>query len=377
MSQSGRLGLPALALSVIVMASAVPSRAQDASPTNDLPNPYPVTIAPWGQLPPGQKWGALNAVAIDNDGASVWVASRCGAHPDIPPGESPYTYDSCAGSNVAPVMKFDSSGHLLKSFGAGLFIFPHKIYVDRDNNIWVADARSANKRERAQYTDERPKGHIVVKFSPEGKVLMTLGTPGVAGDPPRALTEPTSVVTAPNGDIFVAEGHSGQYPGAGPDTVARISRFTREGKFIRSFGRWGSEPGQFKTPHDIVLDDQGRLLIADRGNMRIQILAQNGAFIDQWTQFSRPSGLYIRDGLLYVADSESNGLDFAAHPGWKRGIRIGTVADGKVLYRIPDPLEMAGTSAAEGLAVDAKANVYGAEVGPRQLVKHIRAQSGN
>jgi DNA-binding beta-propeller fold protein YncE len=370
-----RFRILALAASIAVTLCGACAFAQEGEPTNDLPNPYPVSIAPWGQLPQGQTWGALNAVAIDNDGASVWVASRCGANPDIPPGESPYAYDSCADSDVAPVMKFDSSGHPLKSFGAGMFIFPHKIYVDREDNIWVVDERSANERERRKHPDEKPKGHVVVKFSPEGKRLMTLGTPGLAGDPPQALTEPTSIVTAPNGDIFVAEGHSGQYPGAGPDTVARISRFTREGKFVKSFGRWGSEPGEFKTPHDIVLDARGRLFVADRGNMRIQILDQDGTYLEEWKQFSRPSGLYIRDGLLYVADSESNGLAFAAHSGWKRGIRIGRIEDARVLYRIPDPLEMKGTSAAEGVAVDARGNVYGGEVGPRQLVKHIKSQN--
>ena len=343
----------------------------DPQPTNDLPNPYQ-TIAPWGDLPEGRTWGALNAVAIDNDGESVWVANRCGANPDIPPGESPFAYDSCAGSTVAPVMKFDSSGKLLKSFGAGLFIFPHKIYVDADGNIWVVDGRSANDRERKKHPDEKPKGHVVVKFSPDGKVLLTIGTAGVAGNPPLALTEPCSVVTARNGDIFIAEGHAGQYPGAGPDSVGRISKFTKDGKFVKSFGRWGSAPVEFKTPHDIALDSQGRLFVADRGNMRIQILDQDGAFIAEWAQFSRPSGIYIRDDMIYVADSESNGLPFAAHPGWKRGIRIGSMKEGRVLYRIPDPLEMVGTSAAEGLAVDAKGNVYGGEVGPRQLVKHIK-----
>jgi len=341
-------------------------------PTNDLPNPYKKTIAPWGSLPEGRTWGALNAVAIDNDGESVWVASRCGANPDIPPGESPYTYDSCAGSSIAPVMKFDSSGKFLKGFGAGMFVFPHKIYIDADGNVWVVDGRSLNARERKQYPDEKPKGHVVVKFSPAGKVLLTIGTAGVAGNPPQALTEPCSVVTAPNGDIFITEGHSGQYPGAGPDSVGRISKFTKDGKFIKSFGRWGSAPGEFKTPHDIAMDSEGRLFVADRGNMRVQILDQDGGFIAEWLQFSRPSGVYLRGGMIYVADSESNGLAFATHPGWKRGIRIGSLQDGKVLYRIPDPLEMEGTSAAEGLAVDAKGNVYGGEVGPRQLVKHVK-----
>jgi sugar lactone lactonase YvrE len=118
------------------------------------------------------------------------------------------------------------------------------------------------------------------------------------------------------------------------------------------------------------MDAQGRLFVADRGNMRIQILDQDGQYLGEWKQFSRPSGVYIRNEAIYVADSESNGV--APHPGWKRGTRIGSVRDGKVLYRIPDPLEMNGSSAAEGIAVDAKGNVYGAEVGPRQLVKHIK-----
>jgi DNA-binding beta-propeller fold protein YncE len=358
-------------VSAMTLLGADARGADGLQPVNDLPNPYQ-TIAPWGELPDGRTWGALNAVSIDNDGESVWVANRCGANPDIPPGESPFAYDSCAGSTVAPVMKFDSSGKLLKSFGAGMFVFPHKIYVDADGNVWVVDGRSANPRERKQYPDEKPKGNVVVKFSPDGKVLLTVGTAGVAGNPPRALTEPTSVVTAPNGDIFIAEGHAGQYPGQGPDSVARISKFTKDGKFIKSFGRWGSAPGEFKTPHDLVMDTRGRLYVADRGNMRIQIFDREGAFIAEWAQFSRPSGLYISDDLIYVADSESNGLPFAVHPGWKRGIRIGSLKSGDVMYLIPDPLEMRGTSAAEGLAVDAKGNVYGGEVGPRQLVKHIR-----
>jgi DNA-binding beta-propeller fold protein YncE len=333
--------------------------AEESSPTNDLPNPFK-SIAPWGELPAGRTWGALSAVAIDNDGKSVWVANRCGANPDIPPGESPFAYDSCAGSSVAPVMKFDASGKLLKSFGAGMFIFPHKIYVDADNNIWVVDGRSANPRERKKYPDDKPKGQVVVKFSPEGEVLLTIGTPGVAGNPPQALTEPCSIVTLRNGDILIAEGHAGQYPGQGPDSVARISRFTRD--------------GTFKTPHDIALDVKGRLFVADRGNNRIQILSTDGAFMAEWLQFGRPSGVSIRGNTIYVADSESNGLDFSAHPGWKRGIRIGSVKTGEVLYRIPDPQELKGTSSAEGIAADAEGNVYGGEVGQRQFVKHVRQQ---
>jgi sugar lactone lactonase YvrE len=340
----------------------------EAQPTNDLPNPYQTTTL-WGKFPEGRKWGALSAVTIDNDGESVWVADRCGANPDTPPGASAFQYDSCAGSTLAPVLKFDSSGNLLKSFGAGMFLFPHKIYMDRDGNVWVVDERSANERELAKFPGEKGKGHTVVKFSPDGKVLLTLGKPGVAGNPPDALTQPTSIVMAPSGDIFVSEGHN-QNLQAPPDTVSRISRFTKDGKFIKSFGKFGSGPGEFIGPHDIAMDGQGRLFVADRGNMRVQILDQDGKYLGEWKQFSRPSGVYIRNDMVYVSDSESNGV--APHPGWKRGIRIGMLKDGKVLYRIPDALELKGTSGAEGLAVDAKGNVYGAEVGSRQLAKHVK-----
>jgi len=340
----------------------------DTTPTNDLPNPYK-TIAPWGKLPEGHAWGALNAVWVDNDGRSLWVADRCGANPDVPPGESAFQYDSCAGSTWAPVHHLDPEGNILKSFGAGMFVFPHKIYQDKDGNVWVVDMRGMNAREKAKHPNAKPAGHTVTKFDPNGKVLMVIGTPGVAGDPPRALTEPCSIAIAANGDLYISEGHSGQNPKAEPGTVERVSIFDADGGFIRSFGKLGSGPGEFRTPHDIAIDDQDRLWVADRGNYRIQIFDLDGRYLAEWKQFGRPSGMALRNGLIYVADSESNGV--AQNPGWKRGIRIGELATGKLLFRIPDPLEMKGTSAAEGVAVDTAGNVYGGEVGPRQLVKHI------
>ena len=355
-------------MSTALLVCAGTALAQpDMAPTNDLPNPF-VSTAPWGQLATGQSWGALNGVAIDNDGESVWVVTRCGANPQTPTGASAFLYDSCAGSSVAPVMKLDKHGQVKIAFGAGMFIFPHKIHIDLENNVWVVDGRGPNERELKAYPSEASKGHVVVKFSPDGKVLMKLGQSGVAGHPPHALTQPNSIVVAPNGDLFIAEGHGGQTPGAPAETVSRISKFKKDGSFIKSFGKLGSGPGEFKLPHDLTLDPQGRLFVADRGNMRIQILDQEGQYLAEWHQFSRPSGIAIRDGLVYVADSESNGV--APHPGWKRGIRVGKLEDGQVIFRIPDPLDMNGTSAAEGVAVDATGNVYGAEVGPRQLVKH-------
>ena len=346
----------------------------DTEPTNDLPNPYR-SVAPWGDPPNGKTWGAFNALTIDNDGVSIWAATRCGTNQPVPPGESAFRYYSCAGSQAAPVVKLDASGKVIKSFGAGQFIVPHKIIMDREGNLWVADQRGVNASERKLFPDDLRKGHAVYKFSPDGKLLMTIGTPGTSGNPPQALTEPTGIAIAANGDVFISEGHDAQFPDAKPDTVTRISRFDSRGTFIKSFGKLGSGPGEFRLVHDIALDPQGRLFVADRGNMRIQILDQDGGFIAEWKQFSRPSGIVIRDGLIYVADSESNAV--APHPGWARGIRVGSLADGKVLYRIPDPKEVTGvpapgTSAAEGIAVDAKGNVFGGEVGPGQLARHSR-----
>jgi hypothetical protein len=339
----------------------------DTTPTNDLPDPYRAVV-PWGKLPEGHAWGALSAVAVDNDGRSLWVADRCGESPDAPAGESPFLYDSCAGSDWAPVHKLDPEGRIVKSFGAGMFVFPHKITQDREGNVWVVDMRGQNARERGQHP-AAPAGHTVVKFSSEGRMLMVIGTPGVAGNPPAALTEPCSIATAENGDVFIAEGHSGQSRDAKPETVARISRFTKDGKFIRSFGKLGSGPAEFRTPHDIAID-QGRLFVADRGNHRIQVLDLEGKYLAEWKQYGRPSGIALRGGFVYVSDSESNGV--APNPGWKRGIRVGELKSGKVLYRIPDALELKGTSSAEGVAVDAAGNVYGGEVGPRRLAKYVR-----
>ena len=343
--------MPGLA-TLVLLAGAVAAGAQ---PLNDLPNPY-LTIENHFKLPPGRTWGATSAVDIDPDGASIWVAERCGAN-------------NCAGSDLPVVLKFDADGNLLRSFGAGLFIFPHGFHVDADGNVWVTDAQGPDGED----PNRDGKGHQVIKFSPEGEILLTLGTPGVAGDGTGPLLfTPCDVVTAPNGDIFVSEGHTGQAADAPPDTVARIVKFDSDGNFIKSWGRLGSGPGEFRTPHGLALDSQGRLFVADRGNNRIQIFDQDGNFLEEWTQFSRLSGIYIdADDMLYGADSESSAT---RNPGWRRGLRVGSARTGEVLYFIPDPAgeQARGTSAAEGVAVDAAGNIYGAEVGPRALKKYVR-----
>lgn len=362
-------------LLLVALAAAAPVAAQPAGPegrekpTNDLPNPYRAE-RPWGKLPDGRAWGAVSAVAIDNDGKSVWIADRCGPNPNTPPNVSSFLWDSCSNSDAAPIHKLDGAGNVLISFGANMFVFPHEIRVARDGNLWVIDNRGPNARELKENPASANRGHAVHKFSPSGKLLMTIGTPGKAGDPPEALNEPNSIAENSNGEIYIAEGHQGQAPNSPPDTVARISRFSPDGKYLGSFGKFGAGPGEFRVPHNILFDPEDRLVVADRGNMRIQVLDRNGKYISEMKQFSRPSAIVIKGDTIYVADSESNGT--YPHPGWERGIRVGTYAAGTVQYRIPDLDNLKGTSSAEGMAVDSQGNIYAAEVGARQMVKHLR-----
>ena len=148
---------------------------------------------------------------------------------------------SCAESKLPPILHFDPSGKLLASFGAGMFVFPHGIAVDPEGNVWVADADGRNG-----------KGHVVVKFSPTGKVLLTLGKPGMPGDAPGFFNRPTGIAIARNGDIFVADGHGG-------DSNARVVKFSKAGRFVTAWGRKGTEPGEFDTPHAIAVDSQSGL----------------------------------------------------------------------------------------------------------------------
>jgi hypothetical protein len=195
---------------------------------------------------------------------------------------------------------------------------------------------------------------------------MTIGEPGKTGGPPDLLTSPTGVIVAPNGTVFVTEGHDNS-PKA---PVARVTKWTADGKFIKTWGRTGSAPGEFSTPHVIAMDSRGRLFVGDRHNNRIQIFDQEGNFLDLWYQFGRPSGIVITaDDRMYVADSES--YDFH-NPGWEKGIRIGSARDGKVEYFIKDiePTTVSH-SGAEGIGVDSRGNIYGGVVRRRMLEKFV------
>jgi sugar lactone lactonase YvrE len=307
-----------------------------------LPNPNPVVIKNWGELPDNRKWGSTAGVDIGPDG-QVWAYDRCGAYA---------LAGGCDTSPVDPVLKFDrSTGKPLVHFGKGLFVLPHGLHVDKEGNVWVTDSQG-NK--------EKTKGHQVIKFSPDGKVLLKLGKPGIAGSGPDTFNEPCDIITAPNGDIYVSDGHSGQNQNPPPGSTGRIMKFTKDGKFIKEWGKVGSGPGEFRTPHALAWDSKGRLFVADRGNHRIQIFDAEGKLLDTYYQFGRVSGLFItKDDTLYAIDSESEADN---HPNWKTGVRIGKATKDEVTAFIPphETGEFYG-EAGEGVAVDAEGNVYAAE----------------
>jgi DNA-binding beta-propeller fold protein YncE len=311
-------------IAVAVVGAAVQQQrsvAKGGPDPNSAPNPY-VMEEDWAQLADGRVWGAAVGVDIDRDGTSVWVFDRCATATD------------CSESSLAPIQKFDATGRLVTSFGAGMFNYPHGLFVDRDSNIWVSDGRAKNGR-----------GHTVMKFNSEGTLLMTLGRPGVAGNGPDVFNGPSDILVAPDGNIFVADGHGG-------DTNARIVKFSDDGTFISAWGQHGSGPGEFDSPHGLAMDSAGRLFVADRSNSRIQVFTQDGEFLEEWRQFGRPSGVFInKDDVIYVADSQSNE---ELNPGYRQGIRIGSVTDGTVVEFIP----WDETNTIEGVATDDAGHVY-------------------
>lgn len=294
----------------------------------------------WGELPKGMKWPGVIGISLGPDG-TIYVLTRC-------------YENSCVGRSEPPILKFDPSGKLLKSWGEGMFKNPHGLFVDPKGDIWTTDTQT----------------HQVLKFNADGKLLMTIGKKDVAGNPPELLNEPTSVLTNKKGDIFITEGHS-------ENVGNRVDRYSKAGHFIKSFGSYGSAPGMINAPHAIAMDSRGRLFIADRSNNRIEIFTQDGKFVAEWRQFGRPSGIFIaKDDTLYVSDSESNtSAVHSKNPEFKKGIRVGSAKDGKVVAYIAE-IEAASTdpSGPENMTVDKNGTIYGANVRRRMIETYTKVK---
>lgn len=339
---------PMAVLGAVVLLALSGASAQAPS------NPYRI-VDGWATLPGGREIGAVGDVDIDPDGTHIWAVIRCDAGPER------FGWE-CLDSDLDVIIKFDQDGKLVTSFGGGLFIWPHGIDVDPQGNVWVTDAVSETR------TPEGRRGHQVIKFSPTGEVLMTLGTPGAAGGGRQQFNAPADVVVADDGTIYVADGH-------GDETNNRVVKFASDGSYIGEWGRTGYAPGEFRTLHSIAIDSRGRIFVADRSNNRVQLFDDNGEFLASWTQFGRPSGIFFdRNDRIYVADSESDDIQ---NPGWEMGIRIGDARSGWVdefiLFPWGDPRDPAGNGA-EFVAVDSGGNIYGGEPRPRQLRKYVRVR---
>jgi DNA-binding beta-propeller fold protein YncE len=370
MSFSGRLGLMASTFALAMFGAVAHAQQTQTSKPTDLPNPYRL-VEDWPTLPQsmnGGRWGEVIRVHVARDG-NIWVFHRC--FNTVPPGHA-----TCINRDESnpPILQFDSSGKLLKSFGVGMFAYPHAFTIDGDGNLWVSDV---NDHETvlgmsAKNKDGVVLGQEVLKLSPDGKVLMMLGKLGIAGNGPDTFDRPTGVAIAPNGDIFVTDGHQ-------PNTFgnARVVKFTKDGQFIKAWGHKGPAPGDFDEPHDIFIGgSQERVYVADRKNSRIQVFDQDGNFILQWKQFGKPSSVFVgKDDTIYVGasfrDPGANKLDEL------RGIMIGNAKDGSLKAFIPDPSDLNqvenGTSAS-GIAADDAGTIYAADVGTHNLRKYVKTK---
>ncbi len=368
----------------LLVSGALLAATMQLAAQSGLPNPYrpvqgladgggpSVPGGAWARLPEGREMGPPASVHVDIDGESIWAAIRCDETSPLPVAAGGRFGLDCLGSdnrikNIDTVFKFDSRGNVVRSFGSGMFIWPHGLLVDREGNVWVTDAVGAQGVAMAAKAGVRA-GHQVVKFSPDGKVLMTLGEAGVAGSDESHFMSPSAVAVAANGDIFVADGHD-------VNGNNRVVKYTRDGKFIKSWGKTGYAPGEFRSLHALAIDARGRVFVADRANNRIQLFDQEGKFLQIWTQFGTPSGIFFDEqDQIYVADSES---DLVNNPGWEQGIRIGDARTGWVKYFILDqggnPNAQTG-SGPEFVTVDRHGSVFGGEPRPRVLRKYVKVR---
>jgi hypothetical protein len=368
MRRAGLVGCILVVGAAAIAMFGVAGQAQQtryAKPT-ELPNPYAL-VEGWPALPKamnGGRWGEVIRVHVHGDG-NIWVFHRC--FNTVPPGHA-----TCIGRGDSnpPILEFEPSGKLVKSFGAGLFAYPHGFTVDANGNLWTSDVNDEESvlGMSAKNAAGVVRGQEVLKLSPAGKVLMTIGKEGVSGNGPDTFDRPTGVAVARNGDVFVTDGHA-----PNQHNSARVVKFSRDGRFIKTWGKKGAAPGDFDEPHDIFIGgSQDRVYIADRGNRRIQVFDQDGNFIAAWQQFGQPSSVFVaKDDTIYVGASFS---DPAAKKGQLRGIVVGNAKDGSLKAFIPDPADPdkldVGTTAS-GIAADGAGSIYAADVAAHNLRKYV------
>jgi DNA-binding beta-propeller fold protein YncE len=284
-------------------ALAVSARADDRFPDY---RPVP----DWAKLPVGVRLGPVSAVATDA-ADRVYVFHR----------------------GRRPVLVFDRDGRFLRSWGDDAVKTPHGLRIDRDGHVWVTDIGN----------------HQVLKFDAEGKLLMALGKKGEPGEAPDRFDRPTDVAVAPSGDFYVSDGYGN----------SRVVKFSRDGKFLKQWGKKGTGAGEFNLPHAIVLDAQGRVYVGDRENNRVQVFDADGRFLAQWTEAGAPFGLFLVGDRMFVADGRANWVKVLDLTGRPLG-RFGETGRGPGQFELPHML-----------CVDSRGAVYVAEVNGRRLQKFV------
>ena len=278
------------------------------------PMPYRV-VADWPKLPQGWSFGACSTVAVDRQD-HVWIFSR-GAH---------------------PVTEFDRDGNLLRAWEGVSIKQAHGIRIDAAGAVWGVDVT----------------GQVVRKYTPEGKVLMVVGTEGQTGDNDShtAFNRPTNVAFAPNGDFYVSDGY----------VNSRVVRFSKDGKYIGQWGHKGTGDGEFDLVHDIVLDKQNRLLVGERTNQRIQIFDLEGKLLGKWTAIGAPWALtYVaREDAVYMADGVNMRVVKLNMKGDVVGV-LGSAGKGPGQFDQP-----------HGIAVDSTGAIYVTEVANQRVQKFVR-----
>jgi DNA-binding beta-propeller fold protein YncE len=291
--------------------------------------------ANWPQRPAGVAWGAMPGVAVDALD-QVWLFTR--AEP--------------------PVQVYTAAGKFVRSWGQGQIGISHLLRFDARGNVWLTDV----------------KFHVVRQFTPTGTLLRTLGTAGVSGEDATHFYKPTDVAITPAGDTYVSDGYGNN----------RVVQFDAEGKFVRTWGKLGTGPGEFSTPHSIVVDSHGRLYVADRNNARIQVFDRQGQFLAQWRNLIVPWTLTItKDDQIWVAGSSpmpwrDSDVYLSCPPKDPIIMRFDTSGKVQQLWTLP-PVRNAKASAGEvdwlhGLGVDSQGNLYVGDIIGKRAQKLVRHQ---
>jgi DNA-binding beta-propeller fold protein YncE len=286
----------------------------------------------WPKRPDGLPWGQMPGVAVDEHD-QVWVFTR--ADP--------------------PVQIYDSRGNFVRAWGHGLVGKSHHLKIDHEGMIWLTDIEH----------------HVVMRCTPEGELLMQLGTKGEAGNDESHFDRPTDVAVSPTGEVFVSDGYGNN----------RIVHFDKDGNFVKSWGRLGPGPGEFNLPHGIAMDSQGLLYVADRNNVRVQVFDQSGKFLDQWQNVIVPWGFAVskNDEIWVCGSSPMPWRDEEAlgcPPKDQVFMKFATSGKLLELWTIPkgeDGKERPGElNWVHALAIDSQGNIYAGDIIGQRVQKFVK-----